>query len=239
MKKIGYVFVPSGATIVDGTVVTVQGFYIAETEVSNASYRVFLDSLKAAHDTLGLEIANMDSTKWNLPNASMESIVAFYGNHTAFKEYPAVNVSQEGAKLYCQWLEKKLNQQGIRAKVRLPEKAEWVMAARGGHAGNIYAWDGDALRNKRGIYLANFKTEHTAEDGTYLTAITRSYPPNDYGIYNMCGNVSEWLADYGMSKGGSWWSEAEFIRIDAPQEYPVSSTASPFIGFRPVISIIE
>ncbi len=236
LKKQGFVRIPSGATLVDGKDVTVQSFYIAAAEVTNKQYRIFLDSLKAQGKTEELKIADVRSEKWIMPNSQMEAFEQHYFTHPAYDEYPVVNISQQAATMYCTWLEQQLAAKGLQVRVRLPEKVEWVMAARGGHAGNIYAWNGTELRNKRGIYLANFKTEHLADDGTYITAISRSYFPNDYGLYNMSGNVSEWLSTPGICIGGNWWSEAEYLRIDAPPEFPNAADASPFIGFRPVIT---
>lgn len=237
LKKAGYVFVPSGATLVDGKEVTVNRFYISAGEITNEQYREFLDSVKASGDSAAFKAADVQKEKWLLPYSSMESISELYFTHPAYDHYPVVNITQEAATMYCIWLQQQLQNKGVQCKVRLPEKAEWVIAARGGHVANKYAWEGNEVRNKRGIYLANYKTEHSAEDGGYLTTISKSYWPNDYGIYNMCGNVSEWLSNAGACIGGNWNSPLEFISIDAAAEFPYSTAASPFIGFRPVISV--
>lgn len=238
-KKAGYIYVPSGATLVNGNLTTVQGFYISEGEISNAQYRDFLDSLTASGDSAALAEAKVYPEKWNIPYSSMENFEKHYFTHPAYDHYPVVNITQQGARLYCEWLEKQFAAKGIRVQVRLPERAEWVMAARGGHSGNIYPWTGEALRDKRGLYLANYKTEKTSDDGSYITAITKSYKPNDYGLFNMAGNVSEWIADKGICIGGNWWSEPEYLKIDAPPEFPLASDPSPFIGFRPVFTVVE
>ena len=236
LKKQGFTLIPSGATIVDGKDVTVQSFFVSTSEITNAQYTAFLDALKAQGRDADLQIAAVQNEKWKLPNSDMKAYAEQYFSHPAYAGYPVVNISQQAAKMYCAWLEQQLQKQGLQVKVRLPEKTEWVMAARGGHAGNIYAWNGHALRNKRGVYMANFKTEHLADDGSYIIAPSRSYFPNDYKLYNMSGNVSEWLSTTGICIGGNWWSPEEFIRIDAAPEFPMSGDASPFIGFRPVIT---
>lgn len=237
-KKAGYVYIPSGATIVDGKTVTIQGFYMSAGEITNEQYRVFLDSLTARGDSSKLKDAAVHSEKWRLPNSSMEAIEQQYFYHAAFDHYPVVNISQEGARLYCAWLEEQLKAKGLQVKVRLPLKSEWVMAARGGHSGNIYPWSGDHLRDSKGLYLANYKTEKSADDGGYLTTISKSYKPNDYGLFNMAGNVSEWISDTGTALGGNWWSEPEFLKIDAQPEFPMASDPTPFIGFRPVFTAV-
>jgi len=237
MKKEGFVFVPSGTVTIQGKPTTIQSFFMLAGEVTNKQYNAFLSDLQQQGKTAEYEIAKIVPEKWKLDNASMENMVKLYHVHESFTNYPVVNISQEGARLYCKWLEEKYNAAGYQVKVRLPLDAEWQYAAKGGNDNNIYAWSGSELRSSKGLYLANFKTEKVSDDGGYFTAITKSYNPNDYGLYNMCGNVSEWTSDDAMSKGGSWWSDPKYLKIDAPQEFGNSLQASPFIGFRPVITV--
>ncbi len=78
---------------------------------------------------------------------------------------------------------------------RLPGEAEWEYAARGGLESATYPWGGPYAKNDRGCFMANFKPlrgDYAADQALY-TVEARSYEPNDYNLYNMAGNVSEWV----------------------------------------------
>ena len=89
-----------------------------------------------------------------------------------FPDYPVVGVSWNDAKAYAEWCGK-----------RLPTEAEWEYAARGGLVGKKYP-SGDTLN----ATLANFSSAGTVRVG--------NYPANGFGLYDMMGNVVEWVADY-------------------------------------------
>lgn len=109
------------------------------------------------------------------------------------EDHPVTQVSYADAEAYAKWIGKSL-----------PTEAEWEFAARGGHEGREYQW-GDELAPD-GKMLANywqgaFPHENTREDGWERTSPVRSYPANDYGLYDMIGNVWEWTGDwYAMPK---------------------------------------
>jgi len=140
---------------------------------------------------------------------------------------------------------------------RLPTKYEWVYAAKAGREGAVYPWNGPKLRNEKGCFLANFKVVGDQNirktngsevvvvdslkigrayiDGAFMTAPSNSYEPNDYGLYNMSGNVSELVAKEDISMGGHWNSVGYDIRVVSEERF---EKANPFVGFRPVLSYI-
>ncbi|MFZ9028439.1 MAG: SUMF1/EgtB/PvdO family nonheme iron enzyme, partial [Crocinitomicaceae bacterium] len=99
-------FVPSGNAVVDGDTVSVQAFYMSTNEITNIQYLEFLTYLKN-HDRLEeLEKARVDTIKWNttFSKAYMNPMALHYDDHPAYRNYPVVNISKEGAVLYCKWL---------------------------------------------------------------------------------------------------------------------------------------
>ena len=121
--------------------------------------------------------------------------------HQAYAEYPVVGVTWKQAKAFCAWRTMYKNgyvkKQKGRDQVnsfRLPTEAEWEYAARGGIESGTYPWGGPYAKNDRGCFLANFKPNRGdyAADGALYTVEAKSFEPNDFNLYNMAGNVSEW-----------------------------------------------
>jgi formylglycine-generating enzyme required for sulfatase activity len=102
--------------------------------------------------------------------------------------HPVVHVAFEDALAYATWTEK-----------HLPTEAEWEYAARGGRDGAEYPW-GDAFmpggRPMANTWHGRFPHENTKPDGFERTSPVGSFPPNDYGLFDMIGNVWEWTSDF-------------------------------------------
>ncbi|XP_077998546.1 inactive C-alpha-formylglycine-generating enzyme 2-like [Glandiceps talaboti] len=96
--------------------------------------------------------------------------------------YPAIHVSFNDAKLYCQW-----------KGWRLPSEYEWEYAARGGLDSKKYPWGSRYEKNRMNIWQGKFPEENTKEDGHHGLAPVDAFPAqNNYDIYDMVGNHWEW-----------------------------------------------
>ena len=196
-----------------------------------------------------------------------------YFSHPGFDEYPVVGVDWEQANAFCQWRTKMQDAffasvgQATVMPYRLPTEYEWEYAARGGLQNSMYPWGGYYSRNQMGEFMANYKPMrgNYIEDGGLATMKVGSYPPNDFGLYDMAGNVAEWtITAYDpMSKavinqlnpdfkynavvtdppalkrkvirGGSWKDVGYFIQVST-STYEYQDSARSFIGFRCVRS---
>lgn len=184
--------------------------------------------------------------------------------HDAYSDYPVVGVNWKQAKAFCHWRTKfKNDDQKSRGKqfvnqFRLPTEAEWEYAARGGIEGGTYPWGGPYVISDTGCFMANFKPQRGdyAADAALYTVEAKSYEPNDYNLYNMAGNVSEWTnssydpgayqyvstmnpnAGSGQNerkviRGGSWKDVAYFLQVST-RDYEYQDSARSYIGFRTV-----
>lgn len=229
--------------------------------------------LSGDYDFVNTYIVNVypDTTVWvnDFDNAYNEPYVRLYFSHPGYNDYPVVGVSWEQANAYAAWrtalLRRSLGKDGIYIEpFRLPTEAEWEYAARAGITANKYPWDGDLpMTEDDGCYYANFKPQegNYAQDGNVITSKAGSYSPNDFGLYDMAGNVSEWTSTaytesvskltsdlnpeyrydaapedpYRMKRkivrGGSWKDPAHNIRGDV-RMWEYQNEQRSYIGFR-------
>lgn len=212
-----------------------------------------------------------DTTVWvrQFAYSYNEPIALQYNWFAAFNNYPVVGVNWQQANAFCNWRtslwrsEREGNRQYFEGEFRLPSEMQWEWAARGGRNESPYPWGGPYLVNKKGCYLANFKPQrgnYAADGGLYTVPVDR-YWPNDYGLYNMAGNVAEWtsspyngsayfaVADVNpdirhvirendpqwlrrvVVRGGSWRDVAFYLQ-NGTRDWEYADTAKAYIGFR-------
>jgi gliding motility-associated lipoprotein GldK len=207
--------------------------------------------------------------------AANEPMVQGYFSHPAYRNYPVVGVTWRQARAFNVWRTryndnyKESHNLAHRLDYKLPNEAQFEYAARGGRIGTDYPWGGPYIKNAKGCLMANFKPGrgNYSDDGGAYTVNVRSYFPNDYGLYNMAGNVAEWTAsafDESAStfvhdlaptfsyeakpsdpavlkrkvvRGGSWKDVGYFLQ-NSTRTYEYQDTAKSYIGFRCVTNYL-
>jgi len=190
------------------------------TNKSRSSFR-HTEPIKAYPDTL-CWIRDF-SYSYNEPMARN------YFWHPAFDDYPVVGVSWKQAIAFSRWRSvfwnayKAENGETMYEEFRLPIEGEWEYASRGGFEESPYPWGGPYVRNRKGCILANFKPGrgNYPEDGGLYTVRADAYNPNDYGLYNMAGNVAEWTSSSFDENGYHFQHDLNpDIRYDAKDDEP-------------------
>ena len=196
--------------------VTVDGFWIDETPITNAQFRKFVEATgyttfaeiaPRAEDYPGAlpDMLKPGSMVFRPPSGPVglndwrrwwEFRLGANWRHplgkkswtTGIENHPAVHVAYQDVEAYATWAGKEL-----------PTEAEWEYAARGGLEGAEFAW-GDEF-TPSGRHFANtwqgiFPYENLRLDGFERTSPVKTFPPNSYGLYDMIGNVWEWTVDW-------------------------------------------
>ena len=246
-----------------GTIINAQG---NEEEIVDRSSFIMRDNTYIYPDTL-CWIRDFNYSL-NDPWASQ------YFSHPSYDYYPVVGVTWKQAKAYAHWKSNHATGKSYRREYdphayRLPTESEYEYAARGGLNGAMYPWGLPYVTNQFGCYLANFKPQRGdyALDGGARTMPVATYTPNDYGLYDVAGNVSEWVEDTfdenayefvhdlvpvykrnaketddpsmnrKVVRGGSWKDIALFIQCGM-RSYDYQDTTKSYIGFRTVRSVL-
>ncbi len=188
--------------------VTLQRFAIAPTCVTNEQFAAFVratvyiteaerfgwsfvfqgDLPPKLREKPGMQRAvgtewwcRVEGARWNRPEGP--------GSHVKQRgAHPVVHVTWNDAQAYCAW-----------SGQRLPTEAEWECAARGGLVQQPFPWGGELQPggvHRMNVWQGTFPTHNTCDDGHYGPAPARSFPPNEFGLYNMTGNVWEWCWDW-------------------------------------------
>ena len=206
--------------------VYLDAFYIDKYEVTSLQFSEFLNQ-KGNQEEGGVACLNTSDG-----DCVIEYRNGKYQPKSGYENHPVIEVSWFGARAYAEWAGK-----------RLPTEAEWEKAATGGLVGKKYPW-GDSIDSSKANY---------GEDVGQTTPVGR-YPPNNYGLYDMGGNVWEWVSDwygedyysssdshrnpqgpnYGFERvirGAGWSNDAGYLR-SASRSYVNPDSTSNHLGFR-------
>lgn len=225
------------------------------------------------NDYISEETVNVypDTLVWvrDFAYAYNDPMARVYFSHPAYDDYPVVGVNWHMARAFSYWRTTLWNRynETLIEEFRLPTEYEFEYAARGGREHAPYPWGGPYVRNSKGCLLANFKPGrgNYADDGGSYTVAVDAYYPNDYGLYNMAGNVAEWtitafhenansfVHDFNpdirynakeddpialkrkVIRGGSWKDISYYLQ-NGTRAYEFQDTTKSYIGFRNVMS---
>ena len=235
-----------------------RNLYVSKYEVTHRQYLEFLNDagVGSAGSLNGVELIDMDDEDCAV--GYRNGGFYFKGSVRASEiDTPVIEITWYGATDYCNWLSRKeglpeaysVGGDTVRLNLsangyRLPTEAEWEYSARGGKDSEGYAYAGGNTISDVGWYIRNSggKTHSVGQK-----------QPNELGLYDMSGNVWEWVWDwYGsyssssqtdpvgpstgsarVGRGGSWSFGAGFRRV-ADRYYYTPSGSGGYLGFRPV-----
>lgn len=230
--------------------VTLRGFWIDRTEVTNAQFRAFVDA--TGYITLAERPVDWDELKKQVPEGTPKPPEEMLAPGSLVFVKPHVNKENVGAIENLSWWQWTLganwqHPEGPGSSIegrddypvvhvawpdavayatwagkRLPTEAEWECAARGGleHAPNT--WGSEPISPSRAnTWQGLFPIINSREDRFEGTAPVGSFPPNGHGLVDMAGNVWEWCGD--LYDAGHY---ADRVRAEAIVENPPGPSAA-------------
>ncbi|API91488.1 MULTISPECIES: formylglycine-generating enzyme family protein [unclassified Virgibacillus] len=211
------------------TMVNVNDFYIDETTVTNEAFQEFVNEtgyiteaekfgwsfvfhyfLTDEQKSQSKKVKSISG--WlAVKDAYWKSPEGFSSTIDDRLDHPVVHISRNDAIAYCKWSGK-----------RLPTEAEWEIAAKGNIKSELYPWGDELLKEGKincNIWQGNFPFQNTLEDGYAGTAPVKTFTPNEFGLYQMIGNVWEWcvnpkgipLSEFNYFDGQDYWKAYQNI----------------------------
>ncbi len=212
--------------------VYLDDFFIDVYEVTNTQFAEFLNA-RGNREEGGATWLDV-----NDEDARIQQRDGLWQVDSGYTDHPVVEVTWYGAQAYCDW-----------RGARLPTEAEWEKAARGGLEGMSYPWGDEAPVCTPG---ASNGAQYSSCDGR--TVPVGTFSANGYGLFDMAGNVWEWVADwydsgyYNISpfenplgpekgtsrvlRGGSWYYIGESALRIANRSRGAPADTNYYYGFR-------
>ena len=260
LQKCGLIFGCRGPKI------EIDQFYICNHEVTNLEYREFINSLRKDSGELYRKFLP-DSMIWNNSLSYGQEYIEWYFRHPAYNNYPVVGVTHGQAEAYCVWLTKNyMSNEKRKFKnivFKLPTANQWTYAAKGGVEALI-PFNNGKLTDSKGEYQASFRSINQLsikndtinyvwqqiKDKSWmylkLNCANNQVTPqhvfsnskSHFNLYNLAGNVEEYVAEKGITKGGGWKDTGYFLQNFVSQTYDSTNAVSDDRGFRVAMEIL-
>jgi formylglycine-generating enzyme required for sulfatase activity len=204
--------------------VRVDGFWIDETDVTNAQFRAFVEA--TGYVTTAERTPTVDEIMAYAPRGQAPpkpedlvpgSLVFTPPDHPVPLDDPSrwwkwtpgaswrhpegpgssIEGKDDHPVVHVSWFDAKKYAEW--AGKRLPTEAEWEYAARGGLEGKKYVWGDEPFSEAHpqcNNFQGHFPDHNTAKDGYLRTSPVKAFPANGYGLYDMAGNVWQWCDDW-------------------------------------------